>query len=106
MLGVRPGKDAPATIQERSRTSQADRRLVHTNVCGPMQQPSPNGSRYYVTFKDDFSGYRAIYFLKLKSDVFDHFKLFVCKMKSETDHNIHTLRSDGGGEFISTEFVN
>lgn len=27
-------------------------------------------------------------------------------MKSETDHNIHTLRSDGGGEFISTEFVN
>jgi hypothetical protein len=71
-----------------------------------MQQPSPSGSRYYVTFKDDFSGYRAIYFLKLKSDVFDSFKLFVCKLKSETNHNIRTLRSDGGGEFLSTEFVN
>ena len=80
--------------------------LVHADVCGPMQQPSPSGSRYYVTFKDDFSGYRAIYFLKLKSDVFDCFKLFVCKLKSETNHNIRTLRSDGGGEFLSTEFVN
>lgn len=26
--------------------------------------------------------------------------------ESETDHNIHTIQSDGGGEFISTEFVN
>jgi hypothetical protein len=80
--------------------------LVHADVCGPMQQPSPNGSRYYVTFKDDFSGYRAIYILKSKSDVFDRFKLFVCKVKSETNHNIRTLRSDGGGEFLSTEFAN
>lgn len=68
--------------------------IVHIDVCQPMQQSSPNGSKYYVTFKDDFSGYRAIYFLKLKSDVFDRFKLFICKIKSETNHNVHTLRSD------------
>jgi transposase InsO family protein len=29
----------------------------------------------------------------------------VCKLKSETNHNIRTLRSDAGGEFLSTEFV-
>ena len=79
---------------------------MHADVCGPMQRSSPNGFRYYVTFKDYFLGYRAIYFLKSKSDVFDRFKLFICKLKSETNHNIRTLRSDGGGDFLSTEFVN
>lgn len=71
-----------------------------------MLPPSPSGSRYYVEFKDDFLGYPAIFFLKLKSEAFDRFELFVCKMKSETNHDIYTLSSDGGGEFLSTEFVN
>jgi hypothetical protein len=77
--------------------------LIHADVCGPMQVESPSGSKYYVTFKDDYSGYRAIYFLKTKSEVFEKFKLFICKIRSETKALVRTLRSDGGGEFTSCE---
>jgi hypothetical protein len=42
--------------------------LVHTDVCGPAMR-SANGSRYYVSFIDDFSRFLWIYTLKYKSDV-------------------------------------
>jgi hypothetical protein len=78
--------------------------IIHSDVCGPMEPPSPGGARYYVSFKDDLSGYCVIYFLRFKSEVFDRFKHFVCKIESETNQSVRTLRSDGGGEFISKEF--
>ena len=78
--------------------------LFHADVCGPMQVESPSGLKYYVTFKDYYSGYRAIYFLKTKSEEFEKFKLFICKIRSETKPLVRTLRSDGGGEFTSSEF--
>ena len=44
--------------------------MVHTNVWGPSQVPPLSGSKFYITFIDDFSRYVWIYFLKHKSDVF------------------------------------
>lgn len=78
--------------------------LIHSDVCEPMQLASSTGSRYYVLFKDDFSGYRVIYFMKFKSEVFDRFQIFVCKIRSETKAFVRTLRTDGGEEFTSNEF--
>lgn len=43
--------------------------LVHSDVCGPMQQDSIGGSRYFLLFKDDFSHFRVVYFMKEKSEV-------------------------------------
>ncbi|GBN68869.1 hypothetical protein AVEN_90125-1 [Araneus ventricosus] len=34
--------------------------LIHTDVCGPMQEKSIGGSRYFVCFKDDFSRFRSL----------------------------------------------
>lgn len=38
--------------------------MVHSDVCGPMNIESPRGSRYFVLFKDDLSGYRSVYFMQ------------------------------------------
>ena len=40
--------------------------LVHTNLCGPMQNQSIGGSFYFLTFFDDFSKKFWVYFLKHK----------------------------------------
>ena len=40
--------------------------LIHSDVCGPMSVSSFGGSRYYVTFIDDYTRYTCIYFLKSK----------------------------------------
>ena len=45
--------------------------LVHSDVCGPFQIPSFNDALCYVTFRDDFSGYRVVNFIKLKSELAD-----------------------------------
>ena len=63
-----------------------------------MQTPTPGGARYYVLFKDDFSGWRVVNFLKNKYEVFEHFKIFVNQLRGETGNFVNTLRSDNGGE--------
>ena len=51
--------------------------LVHSDACS-MEVDSIGGSRYFVTFIDDFSRRCAVYFIKHKSEVLAKFKLFQC----------------------------
>lgn len=78
--------------------------LIHSDVCGPMQADTPAGARFYVIFKDDFSQWRVVFFIKNKSEVFRLFITFVARLQSETKCRVTTLRSDNGGEYTSGEF--
>ena len=40
--------------------------LIHSDVCGPMNVISEGGSRYFVTFIDDYSMFTTVYFLKTR----------------------------------------
>lgn len=76
--------------------------LVHSDVCGPMQEDSFRGARYFVCFKDEFSKYRDVYFMKKKSEVADKLKCFLAKAKT-AGHAVKELLTDGGGEFDNHE---
>ena len=78
--------------------------LVHSDVCGPMPTDSIGGNKYFVTFIDDYSRCCAVYFLKSKSEVPDKFKEFEARVFRDCGERIGTLRSDNGGEYLSTEF--
>ena len=78
--------------------------LIHTDVCGPMKTVSIGGSRYIVTFIDDYSRYSFVYFVAEKSDVFSKFREFEARVTNQTGLSIGTLRSDGGGEYVSSDF--
>lgn len=78
--------------------------LVHTDVCGPMQTESLGGSKYFVSFIDDFSRTVHVFFLRDKCSVFQVFKEYELLVTNETGQTIGTLRSDGGGEYMSLEF--
>lgn len=76
--------------------------LVHTDLCGPMEVSSPVRSRYFMIFKDDFSGYTVVFFLKTKSkEVGARVKDFIVKLETETTQKLKTLRSDNGLEFMN-----
>lgn len=79
--------------------------LVHSDICGPMQTPSLSNSKYFLLFIDDFSRICWVYFLKSKSEAFSEFLIFKAQVEKECGYLIHTLRTDGGGEFCSNEFV-
>ena len=78
--------------------------LVHSDVCGPMPTDSIGGNKYFVTFIDDYSRCCAVYFLKSKSEVPEKFKEFEARVFRDCGEHVGTLRSDNGGEYLSTEF--
>ena len=75
--------------------------LVHTDVCGPMQTKSFGGSRYFITFTDDYSRCCKAYFMKEKSEALEEFKAAAGK---ESGQSIKALRADRGGEYVSEGF--
>jgi len=79
--------------------------LVHTDLCGPMQTPSLTGNVYFMSFIDDYSRKTWVYLLKQKSQAFDVFKSFKAMAEKESNIFIKVLRSDGGGEYMSNEFM-
>lgn len=78
--------------------------LVHSDVCGPIEEESLGGSRYFVTFIDDASRKVWVYCLRTKDQVFDHSKIFHAMVERETGNKLKCLRSDNGGEYTSREF--
>ena len=46
-----------------------------------------------------------IYFIILKSEVFDVFKQFKALVENQCNLSIQALRSDNGGEYTSSQFV-
>ncbi|CAL9005508.1 unnamed protein product [Prunus brigantina] len=78
--------------------------LLHSDVWGPSPVHSISGYKYYVLFLDDFTKYAWIYPMKFKSDVFGIFKTFKAKMENQLDSKVKILRSDSGGEFLSSSF--
>ena len=79
-------------------------KLVHSDVFGPVSVPSLGGSRYYVSFINDFSRMTSIYFLKKKLEVFKRFLEFKALVENQTNRKIKVLRTDNGGEFCGKQF--
>lgn len=94
------GKSHRHQFGTRPRAIQAGE-LVHCDVCGPFPNSITN-LRYFVLFRDDYSGYRIIYFMKNKSEVKQKLKEMIAQARI-TDHTIKTLLSDNGGEFDNND---
>jgi transposase InsO family protein len=79
--------------------------LVHSDLCGPLSSPSFSGCKYFLTFIDDFSRRTWVYFLKLKSEVFDKFLAYKALVEKKSGHQIQKLRTDNGGEYVNNNFT-
>ncbi|KAM1998675.1 hypothetical protein ACFX16_006180 [Malus domestica] len=77
---------------------------IHTDVWGPSPIASQDGFRYYVIFVDDFTRYCWFYPLRYKSDVLSVFMKYKSLVENTLCTKIITLRSDFGGEYMSTLF--
>ncbi|KAM1505772.1 hypothetical protein ACFXTO_001721 [Malus domestica] len=78
--------------------------LVHCDVWGPAPTLSISGYKYYVLFVDEFTKYTWLFPLKLKSEVYSVFVNFKTCVENLVGNKIKVLRSDSGGEFISSCF--
>ena len=79
--------------------------LIHSDVCGKVGTRSLGGGEYFVTFVDDHTRHVWVYILKRKGEVFQRFQEWKALVEKSSGRKVKTLRSDNGGEYISTEFT-
>ena len=69
-----------------------------------MSVSSFGGSRYYVTFIEEYTRYTCVYFIKNISEVLEKFKEFHNFATNLSGNRIKVLRSDNGSEYCSKNF--
>ena len=98
------GKHQRSTFPTGRNRANHTGQLIHSDLCGPMEKPTPNGASYFALFIDDFSGYRFIFLMKNKSEASKCFMQLINTIRGETGNLVRTLRTDGGGEWSGNEF--
>ena len=75
------------------------------DISDPMPIASMNGSRYVLTFIDDFSIFTWVFFVKKKPEVLERFIKFKAPIENASRRKINSLRYDNGGEYIKSEIL-
>ena len=65
--------------------------VVHADICGPTENQSLGGSRYFLLLKDDYTHYRKVYFLKRKNEVKDKLNEFIPRFRTETGNKVKVI---------------
>ena len=78
--------------------------LIHSDLCGPMENKSLGNSRYLITFIDNFSRKVFVYFMEDKTDVLSKFKKFKALVENLLNKTIKAIRTDHGKEYINHVF--
>ncbi|KAJ9552989.1 hypothetical protein OSB04_017034 [Centaurea solstitialis] len=78
--------------------------VLHGDICGPIDPPTPAGNIYILVLVDDFSRYMWSFLLKHKNDAADVIKRFKKSIENRTGKEIKTFHTDRGGEFTSNDF--
>jgi hypothetical protein len=95
------GKQTRTKFKSKEYSTTKPLEIVHTDLCGPTRTKGLNGEQYFMLLIDDYTRMTAVFFLKKKSEAFEHFKIYKEMVETETDLKIKCLRSDNGGEFTS-----
>jgi len=69
-----------------------------------MSEPSRGCALYFSTITDDFSRWTDLIFLQKKSDLLSEYKKRLTRAQLHRGTKIKILRSDNGGEYVSSEF--
>ena len=75
--------------------------LVHSDLIVHLPTPSYVGSWYILTFIDDYSRFCWVYFLKLKSEVFEQLKVWKELVENQSGKKIKVLRTDNRKEYVN-----
>jgi len=78
--------------------------FVHSDLGGPMSEPSRGGALFFGIFTDDFSRWTDVVFLQKRSDLGSEYKKWLTKAQLHTKTKIEILRSDNCGEYVSNAF--
>jgi hypothetical protein len=74
------------------------------DLCGPSRQEHTGKENYFMLIIDDHSRLTWVSFLKEKAKEFEKFKIFKALTENQIGKRLNAVRSDRGGEFMSSDF--
>ncbi|WJZ83066.1 hypothetical protein VitviT2T_002777 [Vitis vinifera] len=77
--------------------------VIHFDVWGPSKVPTLSGSRWFVTFIDDYTRMTWLCLMKTKDEVNLLFQKFHKMIETQYNAKVRVLRSDNGGEYQSSD---
>lgn len=95
------GKQHRLTFPPSKHTKAKLGELIYSDLCGPMSMPSVQGAKYFISFKDDLSGYRVVFFIRHKNDALECFKEFNRLAKNKFGNSVKILHVDNGREYCN-----
>ena len=101
--GCAYGKHHRSSFHEKIKRATKPREIIYTDVCGPMEVESLGKKLYFLAFRDDFSKFAKIYFLRHKSEVIEKLRTFCLEVENQFNDKIKEIHSDGGKEFKNKE---
>lgn len=73
--------------------------ILHIDTCGPLQTTSLGGSRYFVLATDDYSGFKFIKFVSMKSEVGEAVMLIIHSAELLSGKMVKLICTDNGSEY-------
>ncbi|GBN66968.1 Copia protein [Araneus ventricosus] len=80
------------------RRESAPMRMIHSDLCGPVEPATLSGEHYVLTFVDDYSRFCEVCLIKKKSDIAVEFNKFL-----KVNDTVKRIRSDNAKEYVSWE---
>lgn len=74
----------------------------HTDMMGPMEVESIDGTRFALVCKDEMSSYRIVFFLKQKSDAINSLTAYINHVFKVTGNKVKVMRSDNASELTDS----
>ena len=94
--------------KKREKETHQPLQLAYSDLCGPMNVDSVGGSKYVLTFTDDYTRYVTACFIKSKSEVLSKFVEYVTMMEKGIAHqltNPYTPEQNGVSERLNRTLV-
>lgn len=95
--GCTYGKQHRVSHPLNPKTSLRTLDLIHVDLC-EMNIYSLGGAKYFLLFKDDYSRFKTVYFLKNKSEAPRILENFLNLVQNQFERKVKSLRSDNGTE--------
>lgn len=97
------GKQSRKPFKNSVTKTSAPGEIIVSDVCGPMQNPSIRGAKYFIVFKDLYTHYRTVRFMKEKSEVKSILEEYVASVRTDTGCDVKVFRSDNGLEYANND---